>query len=124
MWCLQRTKFLNLLGDKTCSNSYLSKTTCLKEYESATQDSGEYDYISFFKIQYVNKKVLTFLEDKEHPSFNERNCFFKAVLSHSLSHSFYLTTKWKKTIAYSYNSVEQVERGWVNACTCTIIELI
>lgn len=78
MWCLQRTKFLNLLGDKTCSNSYLSKTTCLKEYESATQDSGEYDYISFFKIQYVNKKMLTFLEDKEHPSFNERNwVFFK-----------------------------------------------
>lgn len=42
------------------------------------QDSGEYDYISFFKIQYVNKKMLTFLEDKEHPSFNERNwVFFK-----------------------------------------------
>lgn len=32
--------------------------------------------------------------------------------------------KMKKNIAYSYNSVEQVERGWVNACTCTIIELI
>lgn len=69
--------------------------------------------------------MLTFLEDKEHPSFNERNwVFFKQFfLTPSPTLSLLLQNE-KKTIAYSYNSVEQVERGWVNACTCTIIELI
>lgn len=68
----------------------------------------------------VNKreKVNIFSMIKNIPLVMKKLNFFRS------SFSLLCYLKIKKNIASSYNLVEQVERGQVNACTCTTIELI